>query len=186
LRQFLLSLCRQFISDSDRATASAAVVVLVKERSLKRKRCIRKSRLGSRGSSQDNRKAATAVEFVVLLPLLIVLCLTSVDFGRFAHAYIALGNASRVGAEYAATRSYSPSTVTAWKQRVEDAMRQDFAAVADIDPSQLVIQIDVANDAYDLHRTKITATYPFATVVSWPSIPRPLDMQRTVVFRRFR
>jgi Flp pilus assembly protein TadG len=174
------------ISDADRATASAAAVLLVKERSQKRKQCVRKRRLGIRPPPRSNRTATTAVEFVVVLPLLIVLCLTSVDFGRFAHAYIALGNAGRVGAEYGATRSYSPSTVTAWKQRVEDAMRQDFAAVADIDPNQLVIQIDVTNDAYDLHRTKITATYPFTTVVSWPSIPRPLNMQRTVVFRRFR
>jgi Flp pilus assembly protein TadG len=126
------------------------------------------------------------VEFVIVAPLLILLCLTSVDFGRFAHAYIALGNAGRVGAEYGATHSYTTSTAAAWKQQIETAMRQDFSAVADIDPNQLVIQIDVANDSYGLTRATVTAQYPFRTVASWPGIPQPLNMQRTVVFRRFR
>src|SRR5262245_45298295 len=129
MRQFLLSLCRQMIADSNRATATGAAIVLVKERNQKRKRCAARPRLGFRAASRDKRNAAAAVEFVVALPLLIVLCLTSVDFGRFAHAYIALGNAGRAGAEYGATQSYSSSTATAWRLRVEDAVRQDFAAV---------------------------------------------------------
>jgi len=140
----------------------------------------------SRANNRSQHVGATATEFVVVAPLLIVLCLMSVDFGRFAYAYIAVGNAGRVGAEYGATRSYSASTATTWRQNIETAMRQDFTAVADIDPAQLSIQIDVANDAYGLHRAAITARYPFRTVVAWPGIPQPLDLQRTVVFRRFR
>ncbi|HEY2416057.1 MAG TPA: TadE/TadG family type IV pilus assembly protein [Pirellulaceae bacterium] len=186
MRQVLLSLCRQMLCESNRATNTAAVIVLAKERLQKRRRAADKSRAAIPGPSRGRRKAAVAVEFIVLLPLLIVLGLTSVDFGRFAHTYIALGNAARVGAEYGATRSYSPSTATAWRQQIGDAMRQEFAAVADIDPSQLAIQIDVVSDSYDLHRTTITATYPFRTVVTWPMIPQPLDLQRATVYRRFR
>jgi len=135
---------------------------------------------------QALRSGTTATEFVILLPLLIVLCLTSVDFGRFAYAYLALGNAGRVGAEVGATRGYSAASATAWQQQVETAIREDFSAVGGLDPNQLVIAVDVASDAYGLNRVTVTATYPFSTVVSWPAIPRPLDMQRTVMFRRFR
>jgi Flp pilus assembly protein TadG len=185
MRRLLLSLCRQVVLEPDRTTAAAAAIVLAKQRLHDKKR-FQRQRLGSRGSSQGKRPAATAAEFVIVLPLLIVLCLTSVDFGRFAHAYIALGNAGRTGAEYGATHVYSPATANAWKLRVEDAARQDFTAIADIDPQQLAIEIDVADDAYGLHRTTLTTTYPFQSVVAWPAIPRPLDMQRTIVFRRFR
>jgi Flp pilus assembly protein TadG len=186
MRQFLLSICRQMIANSDRAAVTGAAVILAKERSQRRKRCTSKTRLDSRAASRGKRMATAAVEFVVILPLLIVLCLTSVDFGRFAHAYIALGNAGRAGAEYGATQPYSSSTATAWKLRVEDAVRQDFSAIADIDPAQLEVEINVENDAHGLHRASLTTTYPFQTVVAWPIIPRPLDMQRTIVFRRFR
>jgi Flp pilus assembly protein TadG len=185
MRRILLKLCRQLVSEPDRTTASAAAIVLAKQR-LQDKKRTRRIRLGSRGSTQSRHTGATAAEFIVVLPLLIVLCLTSVDFGRFAHAYIALGNAGRTAAEYGATHAYSPSTANAWKLRVEDAARQDFAAIADIDPAELDIQIDVADDAYGLYRATLTTTYPFQTIVAWPAIPRPLDMQRTIVFRRFR
>jgi hypothetical protein len=122
----------------------------------------------------------------VALPLLILLSLTSVDFGRFACAYIALGNADRVGAEYAATRSYSVATAASWERQVSAAIREDFAAAGMLDPDDLVVETDVASDDYGLHRVEITARYPFATVVSWPGIPRPLNLERTIVFRRFR
>jgi Flp pilus assembly protein TadG len=139
-----------------------------------------------RGRRSQVRSGATATEFAIVLPLLIVLCLTSVDFGRFAYAYIALGNAGRVGAECGATRNYSAASAATWQQLVEDAIREDFTAVAGLDPSHLLTQVDVAEDAYELNRITITVTYPFVTVVAWPTIPQPLEMRRTVMFRRFR
>ena len=132
------------------------------------------------------QKGATAVEFMCVLPLLIVFCLTSVDFGRFAYAYLALGNAGRAGAEVGATRSYSAGNALARQQQMNAAIREDFSSVGGLDPSQLGIVIEVADDSYSLKRFTITTTYPFSTVISWPGIPRPLDMQRTVTFRRFR
>jgi Flp pilus assembly protein TadG len=174
------------IADSDRTTVSAAAYVLAKERVQKRKRLPRNPRVTNRPATSNRRSGATAVEFVVVLPLLIGLCLTSLDFGRFAHAYLALGNAGRVGAEYGATHAYSSTTAASWKQRIKEAVQQDFTAIGDIDPTQLDVQVAVTNDSYDLTRTTITTTYPFQTVVSWPTIPRPIMMQRTVAFRRFR
>jgi len=122
----------------------------------------------------------------VALPLLIVLCLTSVDFGRFAYAQIALGNAARVGAEVGATRDYSPSNAAAFSAEIEDAVREEFAAVGGLDPARLDVDVDAAPDAYDLYRVTVSATYSFVTICTWPEIPRPLDMHASVVFRRFR
>jgi hypothetical protein len=138
-------------------------------------RCLRSPRVG-----------ATALELALVLPLLIVLCLTSVDFGRFAHAYIAVSNASRAGSEYGATRRYEPSLAALWQQRLIETVREDFGAVGGIEPGQLEVQVWTDDDAYGLTRVSVTAAYPFMTTVSWPMIPRPLVLSRTVVFRRFR
>jgi hypothetical protein len=132
------------------------------------------------------RRGATAAELAICLPLLILLCLTSVDFGRFAYAYLALGNAGRVGAEVGATRSYSAAGAADWQQAVEAAIREDFSTAGGLDPAQLVVAVDVARDSYGLDRITITTMYPFTTVANWPAVPRPLDIERTVTFRRFR
>lgn len=133
------------------------------------------------------RSAGTAAtELAVVLPLLIVLALASVDFGRFAYAHIALGNAARVGAEVGAARPYDTSSSAAWQARVEQAIDEEFTAVGGIEPANLDVQIDVADDAYGLHRVTVTADYSFWTVVAWPAIPRPLVLQRSVSMRRFR
>lgn len=132
------------------------------------------------------RRGTAATEFAILLPLLVMLALASVDFGRFAYAHIALGNASRVGAEFGAVRKYDSSTSAGWEAQLEAAMHEEFAAVGGIEPANLDVEIEVVDDAYDLHRVTITSTYPFSTVVTWPGIPRPLEMQQTVAMRRFR
>jgi Flp pilus assembly protein TadG len=132
------------------------------------------------------RRGSTAVEFVIVLPLLIVLCLTSVDFGRFLYAYIALGNSGRVGSEYGATRRYDSSSATAWKQHLVDASREDFGTLGGVDVSELELQVSLADDSYGLTRIAVTVSYPFMTVVSWPFIPRPLTLRRTITFRRYR
>jgi Flp pilus assembly protein TadG len=46
---------------------------------------------------QDNRsrRGAAAVEFALILPLLVTLVLACVDFGQFAYNYIAVTNAAR-------------------------------------------------------------------------------------------
>ena len=132
------------------------------------------------------RFGAAATEFAIVLPLLIVLCLTSVDFGRFAYAYLALGNAGRMAAEVGATRSYSVASESAWRQQVEAASREDFSTSGGLDPSQLVIDANVEADVSGLDRITVTATYPFQTLVSWPGIPQPVGLFRSVTFRRFR
>lgn len=132
------------------------------------------------------RTGAVATELAVTLPLLILLCLTTVDLGRFAYAYIAVGNTARVGAEYGATRRYDTAMAATWQQQIAAAMREDFSTTSELDTSLLNIQFQVTPDSYDLDRVCITASYPFTTVIAWPGIPQSIAMQRQLTFRRFR
>ena len=129
---------------------------------------------------------ATAVEFAVLLPLLMVLCIGTLDFGRFAYAYIAIGNAGRVAAERGATNEYSQSTADLRRAAMEAAGREEIGTAHGMTSSDVSFAIDVLNDDRGLHCVTVTSRYTFVTIVSWPFIPQPLHLERTISFRRFR
>jgi Flp pilus assembly protein TadG len=85
------------------------------------------------------RRAVAATELAILLPLLIAICLTSVDFGRFAYAYIAIGNAGRVGAEFLATRDYTQSNSAVRQSAMRLAVRDDLSTAGGIIPDAAMI-----------------------------------------------
>ena len=73
------------------------------------------------------RRGVTAVEFALILPLLMTIVLGCVDYGRFAYDYIAVTNAARAGASYAIMNNYSPSTLATWQTGVRQAARDEMA-----------------------------------------------------------
>jgi len=54
-------------------------------------------------ADEDSRAGQALVELALVLPLLLVLLLGAIDFGRVFFGYVAVTNASRVAANYAAT-----------------------------------------------------------------------------------
>jgi Flp pilus assembly protein TadG len=140
----------------------------------------------SQAIASCQRRGAAATEMAVLLPLLIVLCLAAVDLGRYAFVSIALGNGSRVGAEWGATHRYDVANDAAWRANLDEAVRAEFTAEADIDPELLATEITVTADSYSLPRIEVRAEYPWNTIVTWPMIPRPLLLEHTTVIRRYR
>src|SRR5438445_3994558 len=76
--------------------------------------------------SQPLRSGLAAVEFAVILPLLLTIVLGCVDFGRFAYSYIAVVNAARAGAAYAVMNSYVLADQAAWTSRVQQAARDEM------------------------------------------------------------
>ncbi|MBI2954090.1 MAG: pilus assembly protein [Chloroflexi bacterium] len=65
--------------------------------------CKRHSQVGERGQS--------AVEFAIVLPLLLLILMGTVDFGRLYFRYVIVANAARVGAEYGMDARRSTSDV---------------------------------------------------------------------------
>ncbi|WP_425613995.1 TadE/TadG family type IV pilus assembly protein [Anatilimnocola sp. NA78] len=137
-------------------------------------------------SQKRFRRGAAATELAILLPLLIVLCLVAVDLGRYAFVSIALGNATRVGAEWGATHRYDVATDALWRARLDDAIRAEFTAEADIQPAMLTTDVDLFADSYTLSRIEVTSQYPWNTIITWPMIPRPLILENKSVVRRYR
>ena len=83
------------------------------------------------------RRAASAVELAMVLPVLLLLAMACLDFGRFAYHYIAVTNAARAGGEYAITTPYGSDGAAAWQSAVEQTARAELTNQSGCDPSRL-------------------------------------------------
>lgn len=140
-----------------------------------------------------HHRGATAVEFALILPLLMTLVLGCVDFGRFAYNYIAVTNAARAGASYAIMNNYSASSLAAWRTAVKKAARDEIELQTGYSASNLAVSDPVViKDPLprNLRRVRVTASYKFTTLVNWNwpllRIPNSFDMTRQVEMRMIR
>ena len=79
--------------------------------------------LGVRGARQQ---AAAAVEFALILPLLMTVIFGCVDLGRFAATSIALAGAARAGAGFGSDHPYTPATYGLWQSLVQQAVTNEL------------------------------------------------------------
>jgi Flp pilus assembly protein TadG len=136
--------------------------------------------------STCRRRAATALEFAVILPVLLTLVLGCVDFGRFAHSYIVVTNAARTGASFAAVNPYTPETYVLWQNGVQQAVRQEMSGLSQFDAQALVVQTTVIAGTNQSWSAQVDVSYPFYTLVAWPGIPAGFNLRQTVVMPTIR
>ena len=142
---------------------------------------------GRRYGSRRCRGTA-AVEFAIVLPLLVTIVLGCVDFGRFAYTYIAVTNAAREGAAFASlnpffTNGTKPST---WSSTVVDAAKQEMKS-GPFFPDQITVTLSnppIQDNTFK--RVWVDVGYPFNTLVPWPMIPHNLTLHRKVQMRVIR
>jgi len=130
-------------------------------------------------NGRTHRIGAAALEFAVILPLLVTLVLGCVDFGRFAHTHVAVINAARAGAGCGGDTPYSASWPTQVQQAVEDEMNQlsGFAAAS------LIVTATVVNETEGNWRAEVEVGYPFRTIVAWPGFPNHVILRQAAVMR---
>jgi Flp pilus assembly protein TadG len=144
-----------------------------------------------RGSRRAGRRGASAVEFAVVLPVLVTIVLGCVDFGRFAYNYIAVNNAARAGAAYAMMNNYTSTTQSTWQSGVTTAAQQEMTNQMGYSSSNMTVPAPVVTlESSGLRRVQVTASYPFQTIVTWNfagyGIPHSLTLQKTIVVRAIR
>lgn len=146
-------------------------------------------------------RGVAAVEFAIILPLLMLIILGAIDFGRFAHAHIAVTNAARAGAGYGIMNPFNTADTTAknvWVTAVTQAVRDELQQVIDADTQFNEADLEVTATRVretdstgtpttsGLMRVTVDATYPFETFIAWPGIPSRLNLRHEVVMRAIR
>jgi Flp pilus assembly protein TadG len=134
------------------------------------------------------------------MPVIVLVMLGSIDFGRFLNNSIAVTNAARAGAGIGIVSRYpdpDPATSSAlanWQMSIcvavahELGMNTDFSAAGSSDPdgytnSQgLYVNASRRGEPGGLWQLTVTARYPFA----WWTFPSDAQPQQTVVYRSIR
>ena len=140
------------------------------------------------------RRGSITLEFAILLPLLLTLVVLCVDFGRFAHSYIAVTNAARAGAGYASMHPVTPTTKPAWDAAIRQAVIDELSGNKwyDDHPDYLAISTpEVIDEGNGLKRVRVEVTFLFHTFLNWPLLPdfddeNPIALRRVVVMRMIR
>jgi Flp pilus assembly protein TadG len=129
------------------------------------------------------RRAAAAVELAVILPVLLLIVLGCVDFGRFAYTYVAVTNSARVGAGYGSVHGFSKADYPKWQALVAQAAKNEMR---DFDLSQIQVSAQYVPETTTEWTAQVDVSYPFQTLINWPGIPSQVTLSRRVAMRNVR
>ena len=112
----------------------------------------------------------------LIAPILIILMLGVIDYGRVYFAYVSVTNGARVGADYAAIGPTQAADTAAIKAAALGDTG-DLLAQSSTNPDVTVV---TANDSQGRLYADVTMTYTFSTLFPWPGLPTSINVERTV------
>jgi Flp pilus assembly protein TadG len=140
--------------------------------------------------SGTRRRAAAAVEFALALPVLMLVILGCVDFGRFTATYIAVTSAGSSGATFGANNPVTSGTQALWEAQIRERVADDMRGLIDGDSrfgeSDLKVNAQRLADPGNFWRVRVEVEYPFAMLVRWPGLPSQMQISRAVEMRGVR
>ncbi len=131
-------------------------------------------------------RGVAALEMALVLPLVLLFAFASVDFGRVVHAYIAVSNAARCGAEYGSMDKFTSYTRDNWESGVQAAIDQEMQGLPGFVNGNLANTVTTTTDSDGLFLAKVEVTYSFHTIVNWPGVPSNVAVDHQVTMRQIR
>lgn len=141
--------------------------------------------VGRSGRKSNIRRGVSAVEFVIVLPVMVMILAGTGDYCRFAATSIAVCNAARSGAGHGCIHPYDSYTEAALMQQCKARVAEEFSEISGFDPSLLTVSL-AREGAAPADRFKVTVAYPFRTVIQWGFLPSSIPVQRTAVLPMIR
>lgn len=128
---------------------------------------------------KKQRNAAALIEMALILPVLVVLVLICVDFGRFATAYTAVTNAAREGASFGGTHPHTDSTANIWRKKITETVSDEMSGIPGFATESLVVSEPVLIASQKRSRVRVKVTYNFKPAITWPILPKEMKITRT-------
>jgi hypothetical protein len=119
------------------------------------------------------------VELTIILVVLLTVVFGCIDLGRFATTDIALTNAAREAAWVGGMNPYNERTYERWKNSVRQAALDELQGIPHFAPADLKMIDPVRSGDDELGSVRVEVSYPFATLMPWPAVGRPIEMTRS-------
>ena len=127
-------------------------------------------------STKRSSRGQSLAEFAIVLPLLLIIGLGTVDFGRVFFAYISVTNAARNGAQYAASDPEHLDDLTG----IQNAALADTGELLDRSSTNPNVTLATGNDSQGYPYAEVQVSYTFSTLFPWPGLPTSMNVERTV------
>src|ERR1051325_5630156 len=146
-----------------------------------------------RSSRRTKEAGSVLVELALVLPVLILLMMAALDFGRVFYAAIELSNAVTAGAEYGSRLKTLTSDVTGMKSVVTNDAADLSGVTFPSNPTSYCTcpgsstQVSCTSTCSGYGTPKkyesVTANYTWTPLLAWPGVPNSVTLTRTVVMR---
>ena len=141
-----------------------------------------------------NRRGGAALELAIALPLLIIVCIGVMDFGRVFFTSVAVANAARAGAEYGITPLPGYSTDAAKQMSFAQLDGGEAGTIVFSPPPSTVCRCGAtvvscspapvcAGYGEPAVYVTVTATKSVALLLPYPGIPSSVSIVRSATFR---
>ena len=118
----------------------------------------------------------SAMEFALLAPILLILMLGVVDFGRVYFAYVSVTNGARNGAHFASQGTGAAVDIDGIRAAAIGET-SDLLNTSETNPDVSVV---TGTDSQGRLYADVTMSYTFSSIFPWPGLPSSIDVDRTV------
>ena len=123
-----------------------------------------------------SRRGQSLVELALIAPVLIILALGVIDYGRVYFAFVSVTNGARNGAHFASNSPSAAADITS----IRDAAMGDMNELLNTSPSNPNVTSATGTDSQGGLYADVTVTYTFSTIFPWPGLPSAFEVERTV------
>jgi Flp pilus assembly protein TadG len=138
----------------------------------------------------SNSSGASAAEFALIVPLLVVLITAVIDFGGLIYARLQVGSATHAGASYATTQGFNAAAITT------AMLGGSSIAVTAAEPVQtcgcpeetagvtvVACGSNCPSGAAAGRYVTVAASANYSLIFSWPGLSNPVSLSSTATVR---
>ena len=144
------------------------------------------------GRRREPGRGQAIVEMAIVLPLLLLLFVGIIDFGRIYYTTMTVAHAARAGAQYGAQNNGTSTDINGMQQAGLDAAgdvpgvtvtARQYCQCASGQVVDCILDTDTCAEGVPQLFVEVTADKVYTTMLSYPGIPSTNDVTRRVTLR---
>lgn len=128
-------------------------------------------------AQKHHRSGVSAMEFIVVLPVLVALLAGTSDYARFSSTSMAISTAARSAAGYGCLNQFDDYTLNLFMESCRSRVEAELEALPGFQADQIQMTVEYVG-APPEDRIDVSVTYPFKTIINWGIVNRTTQVTR--------